>query len=186
MTSIASLWLPILVSSVIVFLVSAVIHTAPLWHKADYPAVPDEERLRNALRPLALAPGEYMVPRAVGSAEMKSPEFAEKLRTGPNMILTVMPSGPWSMATNLGQWFVYVLVVGIMAAYVAGRAVPPGSEYLAVFRFAGTAAFLAYSVALWQMSIWFRRSWRLTIWSTVDGLIYALLTAVVFGWLWPR
>jgi hypothetical protein len=55
-----------------------------------------------------------------------------------------------------------------------------------VFRFAGTTAFIGYSVALWQMSIWYRRAWSTTIKATVDGLIYALLTAGVFGWLWPR
>lgn len=186
MAGFASLWLPILLSSVIVFLVSSVIHMAPLWHKKDYPRVPDEDRLMNALRPLSLAPGDYMVPRAMGGAEMKSAEFVEKMRMGPNLILTVLPNGPWSMGRNLGLWFAYVVVVSIFAAYVAGHALPSGSAYLEVFRFAGTAAFLAYSVGLWQMSIWFRRSWSLTIWATVDGLIYALLTAGVFGWLWPR
>ena len=181
-----TLWLPILVSSVIVFLVSSVVHMAPLWHKNDYPRVPDEDKLMNALRPFSLPPGDYMLPRAYGAAEMKSPEFAEKMRVGPNMLLTVIPNGPWSMGRNLGLWFAYVVVVGIFAAYVAGRALPPGAEYLQVFRFAGVAAFLSYSVGLWQMSIWFRRSWRVTIWATIDGLIFALLTAGVFGWLWPR
>lgn len=186
MTGIATLWLPILVSSVIVFLVSAVVHMAPLWHKNDYPKVPNEDQLMHALRPLAPPPGDYMVPRAYGAAEMKSPEFAEKMRVGPNLLLTVIPNGPWSMGRNLALWFAYVVVVGIFSAYVAGRALPPGAEYLEVFRFAGVAAFLSYSVGLWQMSIWFRRSWRLTIWATIDGLIFALLTAGVFGWLWPR
>ncbi len=185
MTGISSLWLPILLSSVIVFLVSAVVHMAPLWHKSDYPRVPNEDGFMNAVRPFAPPPGDYMVPRAYGAAEMKSPEFAEKMRVGPNMLVTVIPNGPWSMGRNLGMWFAYVVVVGILTAYVAGRALPPGTDYLAVFRFAGVAAFLSYSVALWQMPIWFRRSWRLTIWATIDGLIFALLTAGVFGWLWP-
>ena len=46
--------------------------------------------------------------------------------------------------------------------------------------------FSPYAVALWQLSIWYGRSWRITIMYTLDGLIYALLTAGVFGWLWPR
>lgn len=116
---------------------------------------------------------------------MKTPEFLEKLRQGPVMVFTVMPGGPMSMGRNLVQWFLYSVVIGIFAAYVAGRALPPGSAYLQVFRFAGTAAFLCYAVALWQMSIWYRRSWLLTVKATIDGLIYALLTAGVFGWLWP-
>ena len=36
------------------------------------------------------------------------------------------------------------------------------------------------------MWIWYRRSLLTTIKSSVDGLIYALLTAGTFGWLWPR
>jgi hypothetical protein len=36
------------------------------------------------------------------------------------------------------------------------------------------------------MSIWYRRAWGVTIKATIDGLIYACLTAVAFGWLWPR
>ena len=90
------------------------------------------------------------------------------------------------MAGTFVQWFLYLVVVGIFSAYVAGRALHPGEEYLHVFRFAGTTAFLCYTVALWQMSIWYRKPWITTIKSTIDGLIYALLTAGVFGWLWPQ
>ena len=69
---------------------------------------------------------------------------------------------------------------------MTGRALPPGSPYLSVFRFAGVTAFLSYAVALWQMSIWYQRSWSTTFKATIDGLIYALLTAGTFGWLWPK
>jgi hypothetical protein len=102
------------------------------------------------------------------------------------MVLTVMPNGPAPMAKNLILWFLYSAVVGVFAAYIAGRALPVGASYLSVFRFAGTTAFIGYSLALWQNSIWYRRAWCTTIKVTVDGLIYALLTAGTFGWLWPR
>ena len=185
MTGLFSLWLPILLSSVIVFVVSSVIHMALPWHKNDYPKVPNEDRLRDALRPLGLPPGDYMVPRATSTDEMRTPAFAEKMKQGPNLILTVLPAGPWSMGTNLTLWFLYSVIVGVFAAYVAGRALPAGAAYLSVFRFVGVTAFVGYAVALWQMSIWYRRAWTTTIKATVDGLIYALLTAGTFGWLWP-
>jgi hypothetical protein len=102
------------------------------------------------------------------------------------MVVTVLPNGLFSMGRNLGLWFVYCVVVGIFAAYIAGRALPAGALYLHAFRFAGATAFIGYSLALWQMSIWYRRSWTSTIKATVDGLIYALLTGGTFGWLWPR
>ena len=186
MTGILSLLIPIVLSAVIVFVVSSIIHMASPWHKNDYPKMPNEDQVRNALRPLAIPPGDYMIPRPSGSEEMRSPEFAEKVRQGPNMVVTVMPNAPFSMKSNLIQWFLYALVVSVLAAYVAGRALPAGSPYLSVFRFVGVTAFIGYSVALWQMSIWYRRAWSITVKASVDGLIYALLTAGTFGWLWPR
>jgi hypothetical protein len=186
MVPLTALWLPILVSAVIVFIASSLIHMVLPWHKNDYPKVPNEEGLRAALRPLAIPPGDYMVPRPESRQELRDPTFLEKVNQGPNLVLTVLPSGSLSMGKNLALWFLYSVVVSLFAAYVASRALPPGAEYIPVFRFAGTTAFLGYTVALWQMSIWYRRAWSTTVKATVDGLIYALLTAGTFGWLWPR
>ena len=186
MVPLTALWLPILLSAVIAFVASSLIHMASPWHKNDYPKVPNEEGLRAALRPLAIPPGDYMVPRPTGREELRDPKFIEKVNQGPNLVLTVLPNGPWSMGRNLGLWFLYTIVVSLFAGYVASRALPPGAEYLQVFRFVGTTAFLGYAAALWQMSIWYRRAWSTTAKATVDGLIYALLAAGVFGWLWPR
>jgi hypothetical protein len=186
MTGLHLLWLPILLSSVIVFVVSSLIHMALPWHKNDYPKMPNEEKAMDALRPLAIPPGDYLVPRPSSRQELRSPEFLGKLNKGPVMMLTMMPNGPIAMGRSLVLWFLYSALVGLFSAYVAGRALPPGAPFLHVFRFGGTAAFLGYSLALWQMSIWYRRAWSLTIKATVDGLIYALLTAATFGWLWPH
>ena len=186
MTPLTALWLPILVSAAIVFVTSSIIHMASPWHKSDYPKMPREDEAMDALRPLAIPPGDYMVPRVTSRAEMTSPEFAEKLRRGPVMIVTMLPNGSFSMGRNLSLWFVYLLVVGVFAAYVAGRVLPAGAEYMPVFRFVGVTAFLGYAAALWQMWIWYHRSLTITIKATIDGLVYALLTAGTFGWLWPR
>lgn len=186
MTGLFMLWLPILLSAIIVFVVSGILHMALPWHKNDYLKVPNEDQVRSALRPLAIPPGDYMMPRPTGREEMRSPEFAEKVRQGPNMMLTVLPNGPMPMRRNFILWFLFALTVGVFAAYVAGRALPVAAPYLAVFRFVGVTAFIGYSVALWQDSIWYARSWSITAKATIDGLIYALLTAGTFGWLWPR
>jgi hypothetical protein len=185
MTPMTALVLPIFVSAVFVFVASSLIHMLLGWHKGDYPPMPSEDKVREALRPLAIPPGDYMVPAAQNSAELKSPEFQQKVNEGPVMVVTVLPSGPFSMGRNLGLWFVYLLVVSFFSAYIASRALAPGAHYLEVFRFAGATAFFAYSAALWQMSIWYRRKWSTTIKSTIDGLVYGFLTAGVFGWLWP-
>jgi len=186
MVGLQALWLPILLSSIVVFVASSIIHMVLPWHKSDYSRVPDEDKLMDALRPLAVPPGDYMVPRPSGMQEMRSPEFAAKMQKGPVLMLTVMPNGHVPMGKNLILWFLFSLVVGIFAAYVAGRALPVDAEYLRVFQLTGATAFIAYAMALWEMSIWYRRGLDITIKATVDGLIYALLTAGMFGWLWPR
>lgn len=187
MTTLDVLWLPILLSSVFVFIVSSVIHMAlPFWHKNDYSKVPNEDKVMAALRPFAIPPGDYMLPRPSSMQDMRSPEFSEKLKKGPVMMFTVLPNGPSPMGTNLALWFLYSAVVGFLAAYVAGRALDATATYLDVFRFIGTTAFIGYSAALWQMSIWYKRAWSTTLKTTIDGLLYALVTAGTFGWLWPR
>lgn len=186
MVPILSLWLPILLSAVIVFVASSLIHMVLRYHANDLRKLPDEEALAETLRKLNIPPGEYILPHAASPKEMNSPEFQEKVRKGPGALLTIWPGGRPSMVANLTQWFFYSVVVGIFAAYVAGRALGPGAQYLAVFRFAGVTAFACYVVAGWQNSIWFKRSWTTTLKNTIDGLLYALLTAGTFGWLWPR
>ena len=186
MVALSTLWLPILLSAVIVFVASSIIHMALPWHKNDYPAVPDQDKVMDALRPFGIAPGDYVVPRAADHKAMRTPEFAEKLNKGPVMILTVMPNGQWTMGRSLVLWFLYSAAVGLFGRVrreprAAGRHAVP-----ACFPNRGGDAFIGYAVALWQMSIWYRRAWSTTIKATVDGLIYALLTAGVFGWLWPH
>jgi hypothetical protein len=186
MISMTALWLPILVSSVIVFIVSSLIHMVLPWHKGDYPKLSNEDQVRYALRPLAIPPGDYGIPRPSGMAEMKSPAFAEKMRQGPVMFMSVGPNGDMNMTWNMVNWFLYTLVVGALVAYVAGLTLPEGSGYRGVFRVVGVVAFGCYALALPQMSIWYYRGWRLTLVSMFDGLIFAMMTAGTFGWLWPR
>lgn len=185
MTGLSELWLPILVSAVFVFVASSLIHMASPWHKTDYPPLAKEREVMDALRPIGIPPGDYFVPRPKDRDEMRSAEFAERMKRGPVMVFTVMP-GEFSMGRNFVLWFIYCATVGLFAAYVAGRALPHGTPYLRVFQLAGATAFIGYAMALWQMTIWYRRSATTTIKANVDGLIYALLTAGTFGWLWPR
>jgi hypothetical protein len=185
MTALTALWLPILLSAVIVFIASSIIHMAPLWHRNDYPRLDNQDAVGDALRNLKVPPGTWFMPRSKDMAEMKTAEFKEKMKRGPVVMMTVFP-GEISMGRNMALWFVHLLVIGVFCAYITSRAVPPHTPYIEVFRFAGATAFIAHCVALWQIAIWYGRSWAMTIKESVDGLIYALLTAGVFGWLWPR
>ena len=186
MISIASLWLPIVLSAVIVFIASTLIHMGPFWHRGDFPKMPREAEVLNALRPFAIPPGDYFIPRAGGMEEMRSREFKDKLAQGPVVVLTVMPNGMMSMRRNLLQWFVFLIVVSIFCAYIASRTLPAGAAYLRVHQVVGATAFIGYALALCQLSIWYRRSWSLTLKGLLDGLIYGALTGGTFGWLWPH
>lgn len=186
MVPLTSLWIPILVSAVVVFVASSIVHMLLPFHKSDYRKLPKEDEALDAMGKLDLPPGDYVFPCASGMADMKDPSFLAKMQKGPVGMMTVMPSGAPSMGKSLALWFVYCCVVGLFAAYVAGRALPIGAHYRAVFRFAGVTAFVGYALALWQNTIWFKRAWTTTLKSTFDGLLYGLLTAGVFGWLWPR
>jgi hypothetical protein len=184
MVPVTSLWLPILVGAALVFVSSSVIHMLLGYHAADYGAVPAEDDVQATLRKFSLSPGDYMLPCPKGAKPTQ--EFIDKHKRGPVLMMTVMPSGDMAMAPQLGMWFVYCLVTGALTGYVAGIALPPGADYRVVFRVTSTVAFVGYALALWQMSIWYKRSWGSTLRSTLDGLIYALLTAGTFGWLWPE
>jgi hypothetical protein len=186
MVPMMALWLPIVVSAVIVFVVSAIIHMVLKYHSSDFAKLPAEDAIMDALRPHNIPPGDYMMPHAGGSAGMKNPEFKARFAKGPVGIITIMKTGDWSMGQSLVQWFIYLLVVGVFTAYIAGRTLPRGTDYLHVFRIVGATSFLAYALALWQDSIWYKKKLSTTIKNTIDGLIYGLMTAGTFGWLWPK
>jgi hypothetical protein len=185
MVSIPALWLPIVLSAVLVFIASSIIHMFLGYHWNDFRKLPNEEKVLDALRKEGVSPGDYHFPRPPSQKEMQSPEMMEKYKQGPIGIMTVLPSGAPAMGKQLVQWFVFCLAVSVAAAYLAGRALGPGAPYLAVFRFAGTAAFLAYAGAQFVQSIWMGRAWSSTVKNAFDGLVYGLVTAGTFGWLWP-
>ena len=133
-----------------------------------------------------IAPGFYVFPHTKSPEEMKSPQFLEKCKKGPVGNLTIIPSGPPAMGKYLSLWFAYCLIVGVFVAYLAGRTLNAGLDYMAVFRVTGTIAFLGYGVGHILDSIWKGQPWSATCKHVLDGFIYGLLTAGTFGWLWPR
>ena len=186
MVSILSLWAPILVGAILVFVSSSIIHMVLTYHHSDFSKVADEDGVMDAMHAFAIPPGDYVVPFAGGAENMRSEAFLAKVEKGPVLFMTVLDGNRWlNMAPNLAQWFLYSVLIGIFAAYLGGRMLPAGAEYLDVFRLTGTVAFACYSMALMQRSIWFHQNWKATLKSMFDGLIYALLTAGAFGWLWP-
>lgn len=185
MVSIFSLWLPILLSAIGVFAVSSIIHMALTYHQSDWKKLPAEDEIAEALRPHALEPGNYTIPYGEGMKALSDPEFIARMERGPVAFLMVDKNGPPNMAKPLTQWFLFSLLISIFAAYLTGRALGPDADYMSVFRFSGTVAFGAYALGELQASIWGRRTWSTTFKNMFDGLVYAMVTAGFFGWLWP-
>ena len=142
MVPLSALWLPIILSAVVVFIASSIMHMLLPYHKGDYQKI-DEEKILPALRAAGLTRGHYVFPYCTPQ-EMKSPAMIEKYTQGPVGMITVFPSGPPALPKFLGMWFVYCLLISFFVAYLTGHTVAPGAYYLAVFRVVGTAAFLAY------------------------------------------
>ena len=185
MVGLMSLWLPILLSAVAVFVVSSIIHMLLPYHRSDYRTLADDDGVRAALRPFAIPPGDYVVPGVAPGEKWDSPARLEKLKEGPALMMTVFPNAVPAMGGQLALWFLYGLVVALVAGYVVGGLVGPGADYMLVHRYVATVAFAGYGLALLQNSIWYKRSWSTTVKSLCDALIYGLVTGGVFGWLWP-
>ncbi len=185
MVPLASLWLPIVLSAVIVFVASSIMHMLLKYHQGDYRKLPEEENVRAALRTAGVTRGLYMFPFCKHE-EMKSPEMAEKWKQGPNGILNIMAPGMPQMPKFLGQWFGYCLLLNFFVAYLAAHTMEAGTPYLQVFRVVGTAGFIGYGLGIISNGIWKGVPWSMVIKEVIDGLVYGLLTAGTFGWLWPK
>ena len=179
-----TLWLPILLSAVYVFIASSLVHMVLKYHANDFSKVSDEDEIMDKLSGYNIPPGEYYMPHITDMKDREKPAIKAKLEKGPVGFLTVT-TGDYQLGPALGQWFVYCLLVGLFSAYLTGLALEPGAGFMEVFRFVGTVSFGGYFLALIQNSIWYKRAWSTTLKYLVDGSIYSLGTAAIFAWLWP-
>lgn len=186
MVTLGALLIPIVLSAVLVFITSSIIHMVLKYHNSDYKALPNEEAVRSAIRAGNPPPGQYIIPYCADMKQMDSPEMKQKFAEGPIGVLNLKPNGYHGMGSTLVQWFVFSLVVSFFIAYVACHAIPAGSRYLEVFRVVGAVGFLAYSAGQIPAAIWMGKPWPVAIKELFDGLLYGLVTAGTFGWLWPR
>lgn len=183
MVTLSMLWLPILLSAVFVFIASNILWMAlPFWHRPDYGRLSEEKAIQDAL--VSAKSGQYIVP-CVDWGKATAEEKAA-METRPAALLLVRNPGKFAMGKSLGSWFAYALVIAVFVAYLTGHTRGVGSHYLEVFRVAGAAAFLAFGFRGIPDAVWYGKPWVVAFKEMVDGLIYALLIAGTFGWLWPR
>ena len=188
MRFLSDLWLPVLVSGAICFVWSAVAWMVLPHHKGEWKRLATEPEVLAALRQSMPAKGLYMFPFSLG-ADLNRTDTKRALEMGPVGYLAIGSTGVPSMAKMLAQSFVLYLVTSLLCAYVAWN-VAPGSKlgvpYLATFRIVGTIATMAYVLGSAPESIWFGRPWKSWVSQAFDGTVMGLLTAGVFGWLWPQ
>ena len=185
MEFLTQLWLPILLSAVFVFVVSSVFHMAIPIHKDDYKKLPGEEKILELMRSEGVEPASYMFPCASCMKDAGSPEMLKKYEQGPLGFMTVMPSGSFNMGKSLVAWFLYSIVIGVAVAYAAWLGVSSDGGFLAVFRQAGTVAIVGYALTHVVDSIWKGQTWVITMKFIFEGVVYGLVTAATFAWLWP-
>jgi len=184
----AELWLPILVSSVLVFIASALAWMVSPHHKQDWKGLPNEDGFLDALRANNTPPGQYMFPFCAdykaSKEARKDPETKRKWDAGPHGAL-YLRSAPMNMRKTMGLTFVFYLVVGVFVAYMGHLTLGEDPEYLQVFQVTGCAAVMAYCLGFIPGALWTGKSIRSSIMDLIDGVVYGLLTAGTFGWLWP-
>jgi len=185
MVYLSALWLPILLSAVLVFVASSIIHMVLQFHKHEYKKLPDEESISTAMRTAGVARGEYAIPHAGSLKNAGTAEMQQKYQQGPCGYVTIVANGAPAIGKGLVLWFLYSVVISVCVAYIAGRTLVLGTEYLTVFRVTGTVACLAYAAAIIPNSIWKGTPWSSTLKHVLDGLVYGLVTAGAFAWLWP-
>src|SRR5205814_1551194 len=160
MVHLTSLWLPILLSAVAVFVASSIIHMVLAYHRSDFTKLPDEEGVMAALRKSAVSPGDYVFPKPDSMKAMKDPAFLKRWSEGPVGMMTVMKKAASpSMGKPLALWFLFCIVVSVFAGLVAGSALPSNSPFASVFHFAALTAFVTHGLGLWPTTIWYGRSW---------------------------
>jgi hypothetical protein len=182
--SVWALRLPIVLSAVAVFIVAFIAHRLVGHHKGDWKKIPSEDAFLEAVRSQNIEPGQYMFPRC-DIADMKDPEKKQRYQAGPHGVTVVWPGVP-NMFRQLGLTFIFYVLVGVFVGYIGSLALHVGAEYMSVFRVTGTAAIMAYCLGTIPGTIWFSGAWKTQLMYIIDGIVYGLVTAGFFGWLWPK
>lgn len=184
MTDLLSLWLPIVLITVGCHFASFILWAASPWHKPDVNPVPDQDAADAAINGLGLKPGFYMLPCTHDSAQYKEQAFIDRYNRGPWATINVMPGKP-NMGRNLLLTLAMFFVVTVLIAYLAGSVLSPGTGMGKVVQVTATAGILAYTFGGMANGIWFGKQRGWVIRDIIDALIYAAITAALFGFLWP-
>lgn len=186
MNALLPLWLPILLSAVVVFVISSLVHMVFKWHAGDYTSLPNEDAVRAAIRAGNPAPGRYVMPHCKEMKDMASEAMQQKYREGPVGHFTLGPTGVPNMGKYLTLWFLWSVVVAVVAAYLTSRLIIwDHSQARAAAKLVGAVTFIAHGFGTVQESIWSMRPWGSSVKYLLDAVLYGIGSGLVFFWLWP-
>lgn len=190
MQFLADLWLPIVLSAVVVFVASSVLWMATPLHKGDYSVPPDEDDIQAAVKKHGFGPGMYYIPWCKGGHgnAAKDPAYQKRMEEGP-WVLLMVPQGKPSFGNTLGRWFVSQVILAVVIGYAAHAAISLAGhrpEYLRIFQVVGAIALLAHGGMAGHDTMWKGLSYRHTAVKLVDAVVYATLTAGCFAGFWPK
>lgn len=180
-----SLWLPVVVSAVAVWFVSAILHMVLKYHRADHKPLPNEDAVAGALRQQAPAPGVYFTPYCTDHSQLKDPAVQKRFAEGPIAIVTVMKNGVPNMGKSLFQWLLLCFLISLFAGTLARQVFRPGEDWHHIFHFIAPIALAGYGFGYIQDSIWKGIPWANSLRGILDAVVYAAVTGAVFCWLWP-
>ncbi len=183
--SLVQLWLPIVLGTFLAWIASGLIHMVVKYHNSDYQRLTNEDEVMNAVRNGSPTLGIHTFPFCIDMNEMKDKGVQQRFKNGPVGFLTMFPNGLPNMGKLMGQQISFFLVGCVLIAYCATLALEPGAQYMAVFRFVAAVGFLTFGWGVIPFSIWFGHLWSTTAKYLLDALIYGLMVAGSFAWLWP-
>ncbi|MEZ6070264.1 MAG: hypothetical protein R3C10_08290 [Pirellulales bacterium] len=174
------LWLPILLSGLATHVISTLAWMVLPHHKSEWRGLDAEDQFQDWIDKHQVPPGQYVFPHTQDMEEMKSAGFREKQARCRGM-LVLWPTPP-QMGVNIALTLAFFFVAAFVIGYLASLGLPPGADFLRVFRFVTTAALLTHCAGKFPGVFWFRRRVAMDL---VDGVAFAVATGLIFAALWP-
>ena len=182
MEFLVALWLPILVATVVLWVLSFVAWVVLPHHFGDFKKLDSENEMMELVKQANIPAGNYMFPYSGTKPEQDSKEYQDRYTEGPRGTLNVynMPN----MGINMAQTILYFLITSLTIACITNVACPAGdaeTDFMKVFRIAGTIGVLTYASSGVLHKIWFKaKQWT----DMLDGAVYGVALGLIFAALW--
>lgn len=185
LSNLLALWLPILVTAIGVFVASSLVHMVFKYHNSEYRGLNNEDAIRDVMRVASLTPGLYVTPKCNDVKAMSSETMIKKYVEGPVAHITIMANGAPNMGRALGLWFLWSVLVAAFAALIALHTIPLNGNAAMAAHVIALISFVMYGAGSVQDFIWMGKPFSSMMKYLLDALIYSIVTALSFMWLWP-